>query len=284
MKRDSSVIAVDLGGELVEAEVVRSPRVHVTRIQVGRDRPLRVIVPAEAGDDVAREALRVKSGWVARKLQAVEEARAAPAELGLSRDGEVWVAGEAVPTAVADVRFAREHDGKLLVPTRDPAGAIRRWYRRRARSYLRELVAEEAARLGCTPAGVAVRDQRTRWGSCSRHGRLSLNWRLFLAPEEIARYVVVHELIHLSIPNHSKAFWRALGGAWPDWRDASDWLARHGQELRAYEVQTNASLRARPVARSGPAAPLHSTHGNGDCLREAESPAHRRRPPGLSAR
>ncbi|WCB92454.1 hypothetical protein DSM104299_01150 [Baekduia alba] len=54
-------------------------------------------------------------------------------------------------------------------------------------------------------------------------------------PEHVARYVVVHELVHLRVANHSKSFWRALSAALPDWQEASDWLGRHGNELRNYQ-------------------------------------------------
>jgi predicted metal-dependent hydrolase len=156
--------------------------------------------------------------------------------LGLDTPGVVWVAGHARPVVEADVPFGRERDGALLVPAGDDGrDAVRRWYRRRARAYLRELVAEEAARLGRAPGRVVVRNQRTRWGSCSASGTVSLNWRLLLVPEAVGRYVVVHELIHLDMPNHSKAFWRALAAAYPDWRTQADWLGEHGDEVRRYQ-------------------------------------------------
>ena len=61
-----------------------------------------------------------------------------------------------------------------------------------------------------------------------------MNWRLLLVPEDIARYVVIHELVHTRIPNHSKAFWRQLGFASPDWQQQANWLKRHGDEIRRY--------------------------------------------------
>jgi predicted metal-dependent hydrolase len=230
-------ITVDLGGELVWAEVVRSDRARVTRIQVGRDRPLRVVVPAGASDEFARDALLSKRSWLTRKLRAVEQARSAPPALGLDTSGVVWVAGRALPVVAAGGRFAREHDGALLIPAGDQgANAVRRWYRRRAGSYLRELVAQEAARLGRSPTRVVVRDQRTRWGSCAASRTISLNWRLLLMPEAVARYVVVHELLHLDVPNHSKAFWRKLSAAYPGWQKQAAWLREHGDEVRRYQT------------------------------------------------
>jgi predicted metal-dependent hydrolase len=107
-----------------------------------------------------------------------------------------------------------------------------------ARRAVRELVAmlieEEAPELGVEPQRVQIRDQRSRWGSCSAHGTLSFNWRLVLAPFDVLDYVVVHELCHLREPNHSHRFWRLVEGRRPGWRAQRDWLHEHGPELLAF--------------------------------------------------
>lgn len=231
----ASTISVELAdGRTVTVEVRRSDRARATRVQVGSDVPLRVIVPAGASDELAHQAVTVKSAWIARKLDAVEQARQRP-QLGLDQPGVVWLHGSAVPVVRADVEYARLDGEQLLVPDDDDGSAVERWYRREAREQLKMVVVDEAHRLDLRPTSVAVRAQRTRWGSCSSAGRLSLNWRLLIMPEHVARYVVVHELVHLKVPNHSKAFWRALAGACPGWRSASAWLAEHGDEVRRYE-------------------------------------------------
>jgi predicted metal-dependent hydrolase len=107
-----------------------------------------------------------------------------------------------------------------------------------ARTAARELVTmvldEEAPALGVTYRRVQIRDQRTRWGSCSSRGTLSFNWRLALAPLEVLDYVVVHELCHLREPNHSARFWQLVASRRPGWRVQRDWLTRHGPELLAF--------------------------------------------------
>jgi predicted metal-dependent hydrolase len=103
--------------------------------------------------------------------------------------------------------------------------------RRRARRILTELAEREAPRLGVSFERIAIRDQRTRWGSCSSRGTLSFSWRLVLAPEAVADYVVVHELCHLREPNHSPRFWQLVEMARPQYREQRRWLAEHGWEL-----------------------------------------------------
>ena len=107
-----------------------------------------------------------------------------------------------------------------------------------ARAGARELVSalaeEEAAWLGVTYRRIRIGDQRTLWGSCSSSGTLSFNWRLVLAPFEVLDYVVVHELCHLRVPNHSKTFWASLEERRPHWRNQRNWLREHGPELLAF--------------------------------------------------
>ena len=87
------------------------------------------------------------------------------------------------------------------------AEALERWYRSEARATLEASIEHQAPRLGVAPTTIAVRDQRTRWGSCSARGTLSFSWRLLLAPAWVLDDVVCHELCHLRVANHSRAFW-----------------------------------------------------------------------------
>jgi predicted metal-dependent hydrolase len=106
--------------------------------------------------------------------------------------------------------------------------------RRAVRELIAMLIDEEAPELGVEPKRIQIRDQRSRWGSCSTTGTLSFNWRLVLAPFEVLDYVVVHELCHLREPNHSGRFWKLVEARRPDWRAQRDWLHEHGPELLAF--------------------------------------------------
>jgi predicted metal-dependent hydrolase len=107
-----------------------------------------------------------------------------------------------------------------------------------ARIAARELVSAmaevEAERLGVAYGRIRIAAQRTLWGSCSPRGTLSFNWRLVLAPPEVLDYIVMHELCHLRVPNHSQSFWALLSQWRPHWRDQRDWLRCHGSELLAF--------------------------------------------------
>jgi predicted metal-dependent hydrolase len=116
----------------------------------------------------------------------------------------------------------------------DPRHVSEAEARRAARELVAMLIEDEARELGVEPKLIQIRDQRSRWGSCSTRGTLSFNWRLVLAPFEVLDYVVVHELCHLRVPDHSRRFWRLVETRRPEWRAQRDWLHEHGPELLAF--------------------------------------------------
>ena len=103
-----------------------------------------------------------------------------------------------------------------------------------ARELISTLAEEQAPRLGVAFERIRIGDQRTLWASCSARGTLSFSWRLVLAPPEVLDYVVVHELCHLRVPNHSHGFWTLVEGERPGWRNQRNWLREHGPELLAF--------------------------------------------------
>lgn len=109
--------------------------------------------------------------------------------------------------------------------------ALEQRYIAAAKEYFPKRVAYFHQFTGGSYSRITIRDQKTRWGSCSAHGTLSFNWRLMLAPPTIPDYVIVHELCHLTYMNHSDKFWHKVESVYPDYRSARIWLKEHGCEL-----------------------------------------------------
>lgn len=109
--------------------------------------------------------------------------------------------------------------------------AIKHRYREEARRKFEERVAYYHPLTGGNYTSITIRDQKSRWGSCSSRGTLSFNYRLIFAPPVILDYVVVHELCHLTHMNHSKAFWNKVASVMPDYKVHRQWLKDHGHEL-----------------------------------------------------
>ena len=109
--------------------------------------------------------------------------------------------------------------------------AIKHRYREEARRKFEERVAYYHPLTGGTYSSITIRDQKSRWGSCSSRGTLSFNYRLIFAPPIILDYVVVHELCHLTFMDHSKNFWNKVASVMPDYKNHRQWLKDHVQEL-----------------------------------------------------
>ncbi|MBO5095030.1 MAG: M48 family metallopeptidase [Lachnospiraceae bacterium] len=115
--------------------------------------------------------------------------------------------------------------------TQTQRSALEARYRKAAREYITARVAYYEPIIGVTHTRLSIRDQKTRWGSCSSRGGLNFNWRLMLAPPRVLDYVVVHELCHRKEMNHSKAFWHAVETVLPDYRELRKWLRENGNTL-----------------------------------------------------
>jgi predicted metal-dependent hydrolase len=124
--------------------------------------------------------------------------------------------------------------------------------RRRAGEIVSALAEREAERLGVAYGCIRIGGQRTLWGSCSTRGTLSFNWRLILAPLEVVDYVVVHELCHLLVPDHSQSFWALVERHRPGWREQRAWLRECGPELLAFSPAQRPGEPYEPKPPSGP--------------------------------
>lgn len=111
--------------------------------------------------------------------------------------------------------------------------AIKKRYRDTARVLFEERVAHYHPLTGGRYISITVRDQKSRWGSCSSRGTLSFNYRLIFAPAAVLDYVVVHELCHLTFMDHSKNFWNKVASVMPGYKEHKKWLKEHGHELSA---------------------------------------------------
>lgn len=109
--------------------------------------------------------------------------------------------------------------------------ALEKRYKNAARAQFEARTAYYHAITGGHYTSITIRDQKTRWGSCSSRGTLSFNYRLIFAPPKVLDYVVVHELCHLTHMNHSKDFWNMVASVMPDYKICKDWLREHGHEL-----------------------------------------------------
>ncbi|HEX8205808.1 MAG TPA: SprT family zinc-dependent metalloprotease [Solirubrobacteraceae bacterium] len=213
---------------MIEYTVRRSQRARRVRVAVDPEKGVEVVLPERAPKRAAAEAVRELRPWIERRLAETEAARAVVA----ARRGTVPYLGESLRLhpQPGRTRVHRRHD-ELFVPTGDPKPALERWYRRMAKGEIAPRLDHAVDVLGTSYSALTIRNQKTRWGSCSSTGAMSFNWRLLLAPEEVLDYVVWHEACHLLVLDHSDRFWSLLGRHVPHYAEPRRWLRRHGQTL-----------------------------------------------------
>jgi predicted metal-dependent hydrolase len=212
---------------VIPYEIRRSPRARRVRVTVDGAGAVEVVLPARAAERRAAEAVRELRPWIERRRSAALRAAAEVARPA----GTVPYLGETLRLTPEPGRTrVHRRGGTLLVPDEDDL-AVERWYRRQARTEIAPRLDAACARAGTRYAGLAIRGQKTRWGSCSSSGAMSFNWRLLLAPAPVLDYVIEHEVCHLEVMDHSARFWRLLESRVPDWRRHAGWLRRYGATL-----------------------------------------------------
>jgi len=180
--------------------------------------------------------IRKKAEWILRKSSSFGAQTGKPA--GSFEDGDVVLyLGEELPIRIdarSSLKSARitEKGGKALsVPEAGRRSLLVRFFKREARRIIAERVAHYAPLMNVRPAKVLIKANRSNWGSCTPKNTLNFSYRLVMAPLEVVDYVVVHELAHLVVRGHSKAFWKVVAGYVGGVKEKRRWLREKGGML-----------------------------------------------------
>lgn len=217
-----------------EVVFVRSPQARRYRLTLRRDGQAVAVIPARGSEREARRLVEQHRDWLER-ARARHARRPRAAEVWTIGTHVLWrgemheirlaAAGERPQVCLAaDVFRVAAADGDLR-PT------LEAHFARRARIELPARTWELAAETAVEVKHVTIRNQRSRWGSCSAAGTISLNWRLVQTPDAVRDYIIYHELMHLREMNHSARFWARVEEVCPGWREAERWLKRNGSLL-----------------------------------------------------
>jgi predicted metal-dependent hydrolase len=244
---------LQLPGGPIDYTLRRSPRSRGLRVVIHPDRGVVVTVPAPGRpgwadpDRHVRPFLAEREAWLRRHLARHATERAELAARGGLRDGAVLrfrgdlhrlrlVSGTADRRRSTVERIGGADGDEIVVSVaeaeaRSTAAVLESWLKPRARTEIEREIRRHAQALNVSPSAVSIRDQRTRWGSASREGRLAFSWRLILAPPEALETVVVHELAHLRVFGHGPRFWAVVESRRPDHAVWRRWLREHSTEL-----------------------------------------------------
>ncbi len=200
-----------------------------------KERVITLVVPGRTSFGKAYEFAKSHEEWINKRLDSLPK----PVP---------FVQGEVVPVAGINRTIHISYDFDLKTTSillknneisvvtnhEDVSGRIERFLKRHACELIKPLAIKKAESIGKSINGVAVRDTKTRWGSCSNDGKLSFSWRLIFAPPAAMDYVISHEVAHLRHMNHGKAFWSACRSLCDDYLEGHNWMHNHGHELMRY--------------------------------------------------
>ena len=219
-------------------QLIRSRRRKKTlAIQVTKDGAVTLFVPYRTPKKEADGFFREKEDWIRKQLVRLRERADARREKNFVPGEKFLYHGEEYPLATG-ARDGRDHlvllDGAFILRSDNFDGARELfvdWYRNRALTELAERVRHYSARTDLRPRRITVTDARTRYGSCSAADRLSFSWRIIMAPLSVIDYIILHELAHIKVKNHSPLYWEFLATICPDWKDQRKWLKENGHRL-----------------------------------------------------
>lgn len=233
--------------DIIEYEEVRSPRARRLTITI-RDGKVRVTMPLYAASQQVGQFVAAKKEWIYAHWKAQQAIRAEAESRDFFRGVRCMYRGKPifVTARFGPGRARVEQEGEkvtislpvkgmeiLSLPERQARARqlLVVWYRRRAHQVFKEKLDHYARLMEVSYQGFRVKDQKTKWGSCSGTGNINLNWRLIMAPDAVLDYLIVHELAHLRHPDHSRAFWLLVQTFMPDYLQCRKWLRTVGRTL-----------------------------------------------------
>lgn len=207
------------------------------RLKVYEDGRVVLTAPVRAPQRLIDDFLAEHQDWLTEKLAISQTKRAALTEerdqlffRGTAYEFRLTISASKKPGVAVNTEqiivTAPSEEHTVVRPI------LEKWYRAEAEKRFKERVPLLADLVGRDVVRVTIRDQRTRWGSCSSRSTISLNWRLIMAPDTVSDYVIYHELAHLTHMNHSDRFWQLVSEYVPDYQVAERWLKQHQKLLR----------------------------------------------------
>ena len=231
-----SETAVMIGQSKLPLLCVRNKRAKRYIIRLLPERVLRVTIPRGGSRKEALHFVSKNSAWVEKQFLSMRlQDSLLPNDKSKTEETVLfrgrWVLARSLCEDKSLAVFANQLDRNFSQTGSSLRDAVETMLHRLAKVELPEATFRMAKIHGFNPARVTIRSQKTRWGSCSSTGAISLNWRLIQVPAFVRDYVILHELVHLDQLDHSKRFWERLAKICPNLNAAEKWLKMHGNRI-----------------------------------------------------
>ncbi len=232
-----------LQGREIPCQVKTRSNAKTVRYRIGLDCVLQITVPPRLPMRQVKELISEREEWIVKSYDRQKSlVQAIQPKVDVTDGGSVpFLGGE------LNVSITREESQKITLMMEGETlfiragfahtdyhikSALALWYKAMARRELLKRTQEWATRIGVEFKKLFIKDQKTRWGSCSSQGNVNFNYHLVMAPGEVVDYVVIHELCHLIHPNHSQEYWTAVARYCPEYKKAKKWLKEEGPTLK----------------------------------------------------
>jgi predicted metal-dependent hydrolase len=220
----------------------RSHRARLIWLNIKRQTGLSVTIPQDYDVNRLPEYLDLNSNWILRNLDRFYHEMPTPTQLSAASTGTISYLGKSLKvtqkTKIRGPTAVRLDDNESTVRVMLAKGKLAmsellRWLKEQAMQLIKSKTEQYSKMMGLIYNKVTIRDQKSRWGSCSYRKNLNFNWRLIMAPEPVLDYVVIHELCHLKVMAHSRSFWSLVSKYCPHWREYRTWLDDHCLQLNS---------------------------------------------------
>lgn len=208
---------------------------------------IKVAAPIGASESRVMDIVRKRSGWIEDKLRLLAEKPQPEDTSRKIENAEIYLfAGKEYIMRLIDEPKQKKPqavltENELLVflpdepKQEDIKNAIKSLYKKEGLELIRSRVGHYQNNFDRSPAGVRVKEQKKRWGSCTFKNELLFNWRIAMAPLHIIDYLVVHEMAHMIQKDHSKKYWDIVGNIMPDWKARRLWLKENGHRFYIFD-------------------------------------------------
>lgn len=218
---------------------------HSISLKLLSSSSLLITAPTGLAKKKLQELLTEKSAWIIKHAEQLRTEEQNPVNQVIQKDAIILYGGkpyqlqfhEHAPSHKVTVEEDSIHLSFTHPNSIPPVTLLRQFFIQSAQLIFQKRTAYWAIRMNVKPVKIAIRKQKTRWGSCSSKGTISYNWQVIMAPPEIVDYLIIHELSHLLAPNHSRQFWQIVESFDADYKEHRLWLKEKGNLLtRLFET------------------------------------------------
>jgi len=226
--------SLQVGDQLFPLNLIRNPRARRYVLRMSKRGEVRVTIPRGGSQKEALNLAHKNIAWLEAQWKKHQEVK--PHDRSWKHGSEILFRGKPTPLAVAEknsIRLVQFAEEELAVDAviNDIKPAVEQHLWNLAKIELPPRVEELAKEHDFKYTRLTVRNQRSRWGSCSPTGTISLNWRLIQMPPSVRDYIILHELVHTRFLNHSVKYWREVKRVCPGYRESEQWMKLNSDQL-----------------------------------------------------